>query len=89
MAFSFTVDLPAEVDLDKALATATKEAKKNGVDFSGDTSKGKVSAKGFAGSYVITDHKMTINIDKKPFFVSENMIIDGVSDVIKNIDQYI
>ena len=89
MAFSFAVEIPADIDLDKALAVATKEARQNGVTFSGDTSNGSVSGKGMSGSYAIDDRTMTITIDKKPFFISENMIIDTVSNVVKDIDQYL
>jgi hypothetical protein len=89
MSFSFTVEIPSDVDFDRALEVARARAKENGVTFAGDTAKGTVNAKGVAGSYTIKDRAMSITIDKKPFFVSENMIINGVNDVIKNIDQHL
>jgi hypothetical protein len=89
MSFSFTVDIPADTDLEKALVVATREAEKKGIIFSGDTTEGSVSGMGVSGSYTISEYVMTITIDKKPFFVSENMIIDGATNVVGNLDLYI
>jgi hypothetical protein len=64
-------------EVSDALATITKvivKAKEGGVDIDGTNEGGKISAMGIEATYKIEKNKITISVEKKPFFLTDDKI---------------
>ncbi len=64
-------------------------SKHGGIDFNGDENSGRISGKGFAGSYELTPGSdgtsLSITISKKPFYAPWGMIESGIRDQVRKL----
>ena len=69
-----SVKIPKNQNRMALFERAKAKAKRSGARLTGCVASGEFSAKGITGTYRTQEDFLEIDISKKPFYVSENMI---------------
>lgn len=72
-------------NVDELISKASKLAKQNGIDFSGDTTKGTVCGLGVEGCYEIVGKTIKITINKKPLLAPWSMLQHKLANLIYEV----
>jgi len=80
---ALTVKVTVKGAIADVLEQVKKEAAKNDVKFTGDTSGGGFSGEGIAGTYSVKGQEITINVTKSPAWVPDFVVKQKIVDWFK------
>ena len=70
-------------DVASTIARVITKAKEGGLNIDGTNEAGKISGMGVEATYKSEGNKITISIDKKPFFLTDDKIKDELNKFFK------
>lgn len=83
----FKFNVQSKKNINELIKQVSDGIKANGGVFNGDVKSGFFSAMGIKGTYKVQDNIIKIEITKKPWILTENLIKTKVRDVFLNLVQ--
>ena len=80
-----TIIVKRPKDINALFTKAANDANKHGITWSGDTRQGYATSRSFEGRYTVDADNITIEVTKKPAYITKKRIEKAVRDYINEI----
>ena len=80
-----TIKLSRPKDIKALFQNATGDADRHGITWSGDTRQGYATGRNFEGRYTVDADNITIEVLKKPAYITKKRIEKAIRDYINEI----